>query len=231
MDEETLLPEDERRLLNLFEQSSLHDYPNPEREDCPGTPFLRKLAADRKSIPIDHPDLTHVTHCSPCFREFIDFRQQVRHRKRLDRAAAFVGIILAIGLTVYFATSGRGRFRTQSNGAAEFTAKLDLKDFVVLRGLPETNTPALTGLRELRRGRLALTVTLPLASAPGDYEFEVLREPGKPLAFAKGEAQNQNGLTTVFVRLDLSAILPGGYFWGIRRDSQEWAYCPVRVIE
>ena len=231
MDEEKLLPEDERRLLDIFGQSSLHDYPNPERKDCPGTPFLRKLAADRKSIPIDHPDLTHVTRCSPCFREFLHFRKQVRRRKWLNYATAVASVILAIGLAVYFAIGGRSRFRPQIHSSSEFAAKLDLKDFVVLRGLPENSASAMTGLRELRRGRLALTVTLPLASEPGTYEFEVVREPGKPLAFTKGEGRNLNGLTTVFVRLDLSAIPPGGYFWGIHRDSQEWAYCPVRIIE
>ena len=38
-------------LLEVFEQSSLQDYPNPDRIGCPGQPFLRKLAFDRKSIP------------------------------------------------------------------------------------------------------------------------------------------------------------------------------------
>ena len=109
-------------------------------------------------------------------------------------------------------------------------AKLDLKDFVVLEVCGK-QCFAMTGLRELHRGKLALTVTLPVASEPGTYEFEVVREPGKPLAFTKGEARTRNGLTTVFVELDLSAIQPGGYFGGMHRDSQEWAYCPVRIIE
>ena len=41
MDEEKLSPKEERSLLDIFEQSSLHDYPNPEPKDCPGKPFLR----------------------------------------------------------------------------------------------------------------------------------------------------------------------------------------------
>ena len=74
------------------------------------------------------------------------------------------------------------------------------------------------------------TVTLPLASEPGNYEFEVLRDPDRPLAFGKGEARSQNGLTVASVKLDLSEISPGAYFWGIRRKSQAWAYCPIRII-
>ena len=232
MDEERLSSEDERRLLAIFEQSSLNDYPNPDRVGCPGTPFLKRLATKRKSIPLTVPGLNHVTHCSPCFREFRDFRDQAGRRQRLIRVAAIAAMILVVaGLSLYFMTGGYDVFRkhggTQSPVVA---ANLNLKDFVLLRGLPRPETAGPEEARVLHRGNLLLTVTLPLASEPGNYEFEVLRDPDRPLAFGKGEARSQNGLTVASVKLDLSEISPGAYFWGIRRKSQAWAYCPIRII-
>src|SRR5580700_8039546 len=98
MDEEKLSPQEERRLLEMFGQSSLNDYPNPDREGCPETAFIRTLAFDRKSIPIRHPDLTHVARCSPCFREFLAYRKQAALHRMLKRVPTVAAMVfLAIG--------------------------------------------------------------------------------------------------------------------------------------
>ncbi|MCU1329094.1 MAG: hypothetical protein JWN34_4464, partial [Bryobacterales bacterium] len=77
MDEEKLPPHLERQLLDASEQAALRDFPNPDRVGCPGTEFLRTLAADRRSVSVRDPRLDHVTHCSPCFTEFARFRAEV----------------------------------------------------------------------------------------------------------------------------------------------------------
>ena len=232
MDEERLSSEDERRLLGMFEQSSLNDYPNPERIGCPGSAFLKKLATDRTSIPLPDPNLSHVTHCSPCFREFREFREQARRRKRFNRVATLAAMTLVVaGLSLYFGTGGHSPFETHGGDHVPVVAaNLNLKDFVLLRGLAESEAAGPEQTRVLHRGNLALTITLPLASEPGTYEFEVVRDPDKPLAFAKGEARTQNGLAVATVKLDISGLPSGAYFWGIRRESQAWAYCPIRII-
>jgi hypothetical protein len=56
-------------MLELLEQTALHDYPNPKRVGGPGPEFLFCLAYDRGSIDISDVRLTHVAPCSPCFRE------------------------------------------------------------------------------------------------------------------------------------------------------------------
>jgi len=232
MDEEKLSAEEERRLLEIFEQSSLNEYPNPNRVGCPGLAFLRKLAFDRRSIPIRRPDLTHVTRCSPCFREFLEFRKQAARRKMLNRAAAIIGmVVLAIGLGLYFTRGWGSLLRTPRSGGTYVIANLDMKNFVVLRGAAESDSPPAEEPLRLRRGRLALTITLPLASQVGPYEIEVLPEKGKPLASATGEARIEKGLTVVSVNLDLSALSPGVYLVGIRRTNRDWAYAHVRLIQ
>jgi hypothetical protein len=228
MDEEKLSAQEERKLLEMFERSSLNDYPNPERNGCPDTAFVRKLASDRKSIPIRHPDLTHVVRCSPCFREFLACRKQAARRRILKRVAAVAAMVfLAIGLEVFF-MGGLGRLSRPHDSGAYVAAYLDLRNFVVLRGIPESrSTPEPS---RLPRQRLALTVTLPLASQAGRYEVEVQRDTGKRLAVALGDARIESGLTLMSLKLDLSNLLPGEYVVAIRRTGHDWAYYPVRVV-
>ena len=231
MPDEHLSGEDERRLLEVFEQSSLQDYPNPDRMGCPGRPFLRTLAFDRKSIPITDPNLTHVTRCSPCFREFRDFREQARRRSRATRASAIAAIVLlAVGLSFYFVSRRTGNVNGSGSSGPYQTASLDLKSFVLPRGAeaPESGSTAET--LQLPRRKLSLTITLPLASPPGPYEVQVLKAIENPLAAASGDAQAQNGATAMVVKLDLSTFTPGKYLLGIRRQSRDWTYYSIGVL-
>src|SRR5712691_8666186 len=41
---------------------------NPERSGCPGLWFV--FAAAMRKLPDDHPILSHLNECSPCYREY-----------------------------------------------------------------------------------------------------------------------------------------------------------------
>jgi hypothetical protein len=230
MDEENLSPQEERKQLDMFEQSALNDYPNPGRQGCPETAFVRKLAFDRKSVPIRHPDLTHVARCSPCFRELLAYRKQAARHRILKRIAALAAmVILAIGVGM-FLKGGLGRLSRPQESGAYIAAYLDLRNYVVLRGIPESTATPTTEISRLPRHRLALTITLPLASQTGRYEIEVQRDTGRPLAVASGNARIENGLTSTSVRIDLSNLSPGEYVLAIRRTGYDWAHYPVSVV-
>jgi hypothetical protein len=232
MDEEKLSAEDERRLLALFEQSSLNDYPNPDRVGCPGPEFLRKLATDRKSIPLRHPALTHVSQCSPCFREFRDLRETADRRKKRNRAAAIAGaIVLAVGLGAYF-TIGGGEFFHAHERRVEVATNLDLTNLLVLRGGSPSETAGAEATRQLPCVLQDVKVKLPLASEPGTYEIAVFaKDKTKPLASAFGEAKTVKGVTSVSVKLDLSALSPGTYSIAFRRTDPDWVSGPIRLVQ
>jgi hypothetical protein len=236
MDEEKLFPDIERQLLSAFEQSALHDFPNPDRNGCPGADFLRTLATNRKSVSLRDPRLSHVTHCSPCFKEFAAFRAEAekRHRRsRLTLIAASV-ILVSLALGGYLE---RDRLlpalelRKASSGEVFTAENLDLKDWSVVRGTGEP-PPALSKPRtfKLAHRKLDLSISLPFASDSGEYEFQVARESDKPLVSWSGAATIQtDGTTLVRVKLDLSTLTPGKYFFGFRRVPWEWTFQPVVI--
>ena len=72
------------RLQRRIQEGILKAYPNPERRGCPGGEVIRDLAirsAGFDDSVEDDPRWQHVTHCSPCYGEYLDeFIQRQRHR-------------------------------------------------------------------------------------------------------------------------------------------------------
>ena len=67
--------------------SELH--PNPGRSGCPGLWLVWAMAM--RQLAYDHPVFSHLTECSPCYREYRGIQQTERSRWtwpfRLSRAA------------------------------------------------------------------------------------------------------------------------------------------------
>src|SRR5215469_3518698 len=136
MGEENPSREEEARILAMFEQAALNDYPNPDRLGCPGSAFLERLARNRRSIPITHPDLTHVARCSPCFREFSEYRREaVWHSRQMRRAILAATIVAGCGSAAFFAAGPVSSWFGSSGSGQYVAASLNLKDRAIVRGL------------------------------------------------------------------------------------------------
>jgi hypothetical protein len=227
MDEENVSPEDERKLLDAFEQAALHAYPNPQRIGCPGRPFLEQLARDRRSISVQDERLTHVARCSPCFQEFAELRDAARQKPRLRLLPIAAGVLIAaLGVTAYVE---RDRFSSSSSTPTYVAANLDLKDRSAVRGAGDPAKEPRPDSLGLPRAKLNLTVTLPIGSPPGAYEIQVLQEIGHPLLSASGAASIRQGLTVLPVQLDVGTLKPGRYLLGVRRIPWDWTFHLVAV--
>lgn len=227
--------EEERALLELLKQAALNDYPNPERNGCPGRDFLRELAFRRSSIPVTDPRVDHIVHCSPCFREFTELRDQGQPKRRptVIIAAATVAV-LAIVLSLWIiarthSNETNSRSQTASTGAQTLepiSALLDFRKISVTRGASgeaQHETP------KVPRGLLDLTILLPFGSEPGAYDVEIQREVDRPLVTASGTAAIVDGVTTLRVRLDTSTLPSGRYLLGARRPPLDWVFAPVSL--
>jgi hypothetical protein len=71
------------RVQKKLQNAILTSYPNPNREGCPGEEAifeLAKRAADFTRLE-GNEHWEHVTHCSPCYKEYLDARDKVRQLK------------------------------------------------------------------------------------------------------------------------------------------------------
>jgi hypothetical protein len=69
------------RIQKKIQQAILTAYPNPNREGCPGSAGLMDLARRAAALATleGDPGWEHVTHCSPCYKEFLEARDQSRN--------------------------------------------------------------------------------------------------------------------------------------------------------
>ena len=71
------------RVQKKLQDSVLKSYPNPNREGCPGNDAIMELAQRAAEFAALDGDehWEHVTHCSPCYKEYLDAREKVRQLK------------------------------------------------------------------------------------------------------------------------------------------------------
>jgi len=68
------------RVQKKIQNAILTSYPNPNREGCPDEAGLLDLARRAAEIGALEGDQgwEHVTHCSPCYKEFLEARDRLR---------------------------------------------------------------------------------------------------------------------------------------------------------
>src|SRR5438094_797281 len=123
---------------DIVQQAILTGFPNPERKGCLDSTMLKELA-DRPR-PVRDAAWEHVTHCSPCYREFLEFRAQVKRarrglvvRRRLVVSSVAAALIIVGGIATYELARRGSESATQTAGQFQ-AAALDLKDRSVARG-------------------------------------------------------------------------------------------------
>ncbi len=208
--------------------------PNPARVGCPGHDVLAALA--RRERAIGDPGYEHIVSCSPCYREFralqqqgvaADSRRSVQNWKRWSVAAA--AIVIAAAGVWFVLWPQRAPFGPERISTAEPTVnlptELDLRKYSVTRSEAGGNLPVV----DLPRGRLDLTIFLPVGSEPGAYEVQVLDGELRSRANALGSAEIRNYVTTLRTALDIRDLQAGSYQLAVRRQGDEWQMFPAIV--
>jgi hypothetical protein len=217
MGEET--PEQKfERISRAVQESILQNYPNPERRGCPGHDVVRSVAA-RTELQPDEP-WEHITHCSPCYEEFIAYKEQFRQeRKRAVRLRRRT----VIGLAAAVVTIPVVLIRRPKDG--EIIAEWDLERYAPSRSIGEDqNRPPFRA--PLKSGRIR--ARLPLGTDEGAYQIEIRRtEEGPALKTATGNAQLVDGHTILPFDIDLSDLPAGSYFAAIGGHGHSWRVQPL----
>ena len=221
------------QIQDIVQQAILREFPNPERKGCPGTEVLRGLA--NRPRPTRDAAWGHVTHCSPCYREFLDLREDVKRRLELERRRAIRRRTIIAGVGVVVAGAGVAAYEIfQRNGSGSSgqagpyqPALLDLRDASATRGTAGQSRT--TEPHVLPAKRLDITILLPIGSEPGPYNVQWLKNADQPLLNGSSNASVERGMTVLRVRLDLSRQKPGNFFIGLRQPPSDWTYYPVTI--
>jgi hypothetical protein len=205
---------EEARILEVFSRGLLREFPNPDRQGCPPSEVLKRIASHEMSLSEAERWLDHLGSCSPCYRDYLDL--QAANRKSLHWAwfAVAAGILLSI-LAV-----GRIFFpRHHELPPSPTTAVLDLRNRSVTRGAEQG--PA-EGPLEVSRHASQWDIQLPLGSADGPYEVRLSTPQGQQVFAAKGVATISGGITLLRIEASLSSTGPGQYLLQLREPTLAW---------
>ena len=221
---------EERRLRQAGKRYFSTAFPNPDRIGCPPQEILKAMALRQYDRQKAQEWDDHMSHCSPCFNDFVAFREGVRESSRRRWIAVAIAAVLVIAVAGWVWLAARGR-RHAPNGkiVAENAGpyKEQLLDFryqAPLRG-PEQN--AQKSPVQIPRDRLTLSVYLPVGSEPGRYDVQVLQEPDHPLAQAEGNAELRDHIVVLTIKVDLTRLAAGLYLIQIRQDGLSWSQYPA----
>ncbi len=210
------------QISRAVQESILRNYPNPERRGCPGDEVVRSVAA-RGELNADAA-WEHITHCSPCYSEFLAFKDQLRGERRREvrmrrRTLLGVAAALVVGVPVVVVS------RRDQTAEDVVIAEWDLERYAPSRTVDaEPERPPFRA--PLKRGRIL--ARLPRGTDEGSYEIEIRRtEEGGPLRKATGTAHIINGHTELPFELDLSDLPAGCYFAAIGGRGKSWRVQPL----
>jgi hypothetical protein len=240
-----------RQFFGALASVVLTQFPNPERNGCPGTPTLRAIAT--KTISMRDGAIQHVGKCSPCFGELTEMRRDLYRRKVLRTAGTATALVIVTILVGYFGflrpdtraqqeatqtrESAAPSTSPQSTRAESVpprpqleyqTALLDLKNASASRAVEPSGSKSLQPV-QMPRGLLTLTVHLPIGSEEGSYEMEI-RKPNQPaIRSATAYARIERGITKLVTNIDTSSIQPGEYEVAWRLIDFNWRYYPILI--
>lgn len=208
--------------------------PNPERVGCPSREVLAELA--RRGRPIGDPGYEHIVNCSPCYREFRSFQQanavarsprKSRTRTRwLVAAAALVVVGAGVWMFVTRAPAVNDADRAPAAQVAQVRTELDLRKYSVARSEEKKVAPEPISLA---RGRLNLTLLLPVGYEAGEYDVQLLDSNLASKASARGNAAIRDYVATLEADLQTGDLAPGPYQLAIRRQGEGWQMFPVEL--
>ncbi len=207
------------RISRAVQDSILRNYPNPERKGCPGDDVVRQVAA-RTELKTDEV-WEHITHCSPCYATFLEFKNDLRHKKAIRRRTA-IGLLAAAAAAIPVVVITRFRGESYEKQIGDWNLEASTS-----RGAGNTEQD-LSGPQRASRARGYIRVRLPLGSEPGEYHLEIRKiQNGSAVREAKGKAEVVSGHTVANFPLDLGSLPEGSYFAAIRGSSRVWRVYPL----
>jgi hypothetical protein len=234
-----------RDVVALGKSCSKTSFPNPTREGCPDYSTLRAMAFRDRRLSLSELPVSHVVRCSPCFQHYARLRRMsllVRGVQTTAASLIVLAILLAAVRLVWNYTSGRvepsisreHRIEPQSPVAihqaapsiAPLAITVNLASFSPTRG-EEAKESA--NRIHLPAKVLHVRFLLPVGMEPGEYAFRLQGPAGTVLKEIRTAGRLNDGITSLEVDLDLTAVSRGSLSLMIRPPGLSWRTFPVLV--
>jgi len=212
------------RLQREIQNAILSEYPNPERKGCPGREAVESFAKNPDQITVADDRNTeskwyHITHCSPCYAEFLELRTAYRvkrARARTTRRAAILSSVGGVGVAGWLLSRNRTR-----------TVNIDFEKYMSSRGVEDgSNQEPL----RIPTGKVHFRLILPKDSAEGVYSVRLSKEAdSQPIFETTAMAISENDRRILIFDVEVNAVT-GASTLGIRNDHRGvWRYCPLQI--
>lgn len=164
--------------------------------------------------------LDHLGSCSPCYRDFSQFREAYQRRRNRTFFAIAASILIAVGI------AGWALLQRHNEALVAQTAVLDLRNRSVARGTePNPDEQPL----EVSRAATRWNILLALGSSEGSYEVRVSTRAGESVLTTSGVASLNNQVTSLQAAVSISEVRPGQYILQVRKAGSEWNSYPLQV--
>jgi hypothetical protein len=220
-----------RNVQREIRESIRRNHPNPERIGCVGPEKLRQMAEG--AVPPTDPAYHHVMECSPCYEELMELTESVAETRKASarrRMLVSIAAVVAVAAVLFYFLFPRAANKP-GRQPSEIVGNSGQGDRLAVAMLNLDSEPTQrsgdgggrTGeLQRLPRKEIKLTINLPRGMEEGTYDVEVDTDTERPLFTLSGNAEVQNGLTVLVVKMDLSQLTPGKYRIRIRRQGESW---------
>jgi hypothetical protein len=212
------------RLQRELQNAILKGFPNPERKGCPGRAVVESYAKNPDQITVADDVNTeskwyHITHCSPCYAEFLELRTAYRVKRvraRFTRRTAILSSLVATGAAGWLLSRNRTR-----------TVDIDFEKYMSTRGVEDRVGQSLP---TIPTGKVQLRLRLPKDSAGGLYSVRLSKDSDStPVFSTTATAVLRDGSQMIEFDANTGEI-PGSFTLAVRSDHRGvWRYCPVTI--
>jgi hypothetical protein len=217
----------ESRLVKALSDSIKEKGANPDHIDCPDSDTIQAIASRRLSHPNFDDTVDHIAMCAPCLEEYNHRRREYRIRRRRPWVVGFAAL-LVLGI---FWTYHLSRQRSPKDQFAQGTrpillaATLDYSDWTAERS--SSPSPSKRETPRVARGRLALTLILPIGTEDGPYTVRLRSASGEIVAQANGIVTWTGGAEKLVTNLDLTPLSAGAYYISVQSADASLRTYPI----
>lgn len=220
-------------------------YPNPDRQGCPDASQLRAMAYRDGRCNLTDLPISHVVTCSPCFSQYLRFRQRLVMVTAVKITTAFLALFVAVFASLKLARQDTAKLfqptvakhsapqsptpdlGQRSVAATPLAMEVNLQSFSPLRGDSSENAPKKI---HLPPKALRITFLLPIGMEPGLYTVRLSDARGVSVLDKPVTARIAGGPASFVIDLDLTeSIVKSEMKLMIKPPGLSWWRYPLAV--